>query len=65
MFNLYTDEKNKINESKKLNEEKSNILENEKHKKLVDNLCTNYQKRIKQFIINVSFNKCLFLNLRI
>jgi hypothetical protein len=55
MFNLYIDEKKKINISKKLNEEKNNISEIQKHKKLLDNLCTNYQKRIKQFIIDVSF----------
>ena len=55
MFNLYIDEKKKINISKKLNEEKNNISEMQKRKKLVDNLCSKYQKRIKQFIIDVSF----------
>jgi len=55
MFNLYIDAKKKMDLSKKLNKEKNNILEKQKHKQLLDNLCTNYQKRIKQFIIDVSF----------
>ena len=56
MYNLYIDEKNKNNLSKKLNEDKNNILEIQKHKKSTDNLFLKYQKRIKQFIIDVSDN---------
>ena len=56
MYNLYIDEKNKNNLSKKLNEDKNNILEIQKHKKSTDNLFLKYQKRIKQFIIDVSVN---------
>ena len=54
MYNLYIDEKNKNNITKKLNEEKKNLIEIEKHKKSTDNLYIKYQKRIKQFIIDVS-----------
>ena len=61
MFNLYIDEKNKIKITKKLNEEKNNISEIQKRKKLIDNLCTKYQKRIKQFIIDVSFILVYFI----
>ena len=61
MFNLYIDEKNKIIITKKLNEEKNNLSEIQKHKKLIDNLCTKYQKRIKQFIIDVSFILVYFI----
>lgn len=56
MYNLYIDEKNQNNLSKKLNEDKNNILEIQKHKKSTDNLFLKYQKRIKQFIIDVSDN---------
>lgn len=56
MYNLYIEEKNQNNSSKKVNEEKKNILDIQKHKKSTDNLFLKYQKRIKQFIIDVSFN---------
>jgi hypothetical protein len=56
MYNLYIEEKNQNNLSKKVNEEKKNILDIQKHKKSTDNLFLKYQKRIKQFIIDVSFN---------
>ena len=46
---------------KKLNEEKNNISEIQKSKKLIDNLCTKYQKRIKQFFIDVSFILVYFI----
>lgn len=56
MYNLYIEEKNQNNLSKKVNEEKKIILDIQKHKKSTDNLFLKYQKRIKQFIIDVSFN---------
>lgn len=54
MYNLYMEEKNQKNLSKKLNDEKNNLLEVEKHKKSTDNLYLKYQRRLKKFIIDVS-----------
>lgn len=54
MYNIYIDEKNQNNLTKKLNEEKNNLKEIQKHKKVLDNLYIKYQKRIKKFIIDVS-----------
>lgn len=54
MYNLYIEEKNQKNLSKKLDEEKNNLKDIEKHKKSTDNLYLKYQKRLKKFIIDVS-----------
>lgn len=48
------EEKNQKNLSKKLDEEKNNLKDIEKHKKSTDNLYLKYQKRLKKFIIDVS-----------
>lgn len=54
MYNLYIEEKNQKNLSKKLDEEKNNLKDIEKHKISTDNLYLKYQKRLKKFIIDVS-----------
>jgi hypothetical protein len=54
MNNLYIEEKNQKNLSKKLDEEKNNLKDIEKHKISTDNLYLKYQKRLKKFIIDVS-----------
>ena len=64
MYNLYIEEKNQKNLSKKLNEEKNNLIENEKHKKFTDNLYLKYQRRLKKFIVDVS-NKIFIYIIRI
>ena len=61
MYNLYMEEKNQKNLSKKLNEEKNNLIEIEKHKKSTDNLYLKYQKRLKKFIIDVSSNIIIYI----
>ena len=48
------EEKNQKNLSKKLDEEKNNLKDIEKHKISTDNLYLKYQKRLKKFIIDVS-----------
>ena len=54
MYNLYLDEKNKRIEAKKISKELKELLDIQKHKKTRDFLYKKYQKRIKQFIIDVS-----------
>ena len=55
MYNIYSYEKKISEKDKKLKEEKDAIIFNEKHKLKTNNLVNNYQKRIKKFIIDVSF----------
>lgn len=55
MYNLYQDEKNKENLEKTIKEEKNNLIIIKKYKTIQKNLVENYQKRIKQFIVDVSY----------
>ena len=59
MYNLYLYEKNKRITAKNINDKKQNLLDILKHNKSRDILYKRYQKRIKEFIIDVS-NKIIY-----
>ncbi len=53
MYNIYIDNKRNFEKDKKIREEKEKEIFDEKHKIMTKSLAFNYQKRIKDFMINV------------
>ena len=60
MYNIYSEEKKLSETSRKLKQEKDLLIDLEKHKKKTDSLVSNYQKRIRKFIIDVSILYILY-----
>lgn len=56
MYNIYCEEKKILETDRKSKQEKESLINLEKHKKKTDSLVTNYQKRVRKFIIDVSIN---------
>ena len=56
MYNLYSEQKKLLQSEQKIKKEKETIIQEEKHKIKTNYLASNYQKRIKKFIIDVSKN---------
>ena len=54
MYNLYSEEKKLLKSKQKQKKEKETIIQDERHKIKTNYLASNYQKRIKKFIIDVS-----------
>jgi hypothetical protein len=56
MYNIYIDNKRNFEKDKKIREEKEKEIFDEKHKIMTKSLAFNYQKRIKDFMINVRYD---------
>ena len=60
MYNLYSERKKLLDWEKKCQEKKNLLKMNKRHKIITKNLALNYEKRLKQFIIDVRNNLIIY-----